>query len=461
MATNPRLQPGYFQSDKSGSVGGVVGGPRLVGRKTGREAPRDHGSQPAWEDTLQRHDLMPMHRSQVGSNANFNSNQGQLFDPETVSPRSTQPDAERSRDLGSISGRIQPSSSKKSTGLAGQPGFMPTLTNSQKISALGNVAEARVATGADRGTCAPIAEMMADRAALSAKGRTQSWYMGVGADGKHSADVQGDAPRKVVESAARVGNTTSGHTRAVANTSPQMGWKAEGTTNDKAAAFVERSGAATAGDLPNIHVAENVVRSVNKAYSTNPNISDAEVTQVSQGAMDKHGGDINAMARAGADHVSRLRGAEHGDYNVSSFISQKAPNFEASLNLSHPDKAVQRVASQSYTVDRHDLSGVGIDPDSPAWKRRGTYEAVAMTGRRSALRNRELPPNEQARQWEARRSETHRGEGNQMFTSGTGYDGGTPQVRPDLLPKSPAAPAKSRSLQRGKRDIASDLGLDF
>jgi hypothetical protein len=136
-------------------------------------------------------------------------------------------------------------------------------------------------------------------------------------------------------------------------------------------------------------------------------------------------------------------------YSIQDVKSQKAANFDASLNLSHPNTAVQRIAAQSYTVDRHDAASVGIDAESNEFKRRGTYEAVAMTGRRAALKNRELPPNEQASEWETHRAKKGLGAGNQMLTAGT------TNVRPDLTDGTQPR-ISSRNLQRRAGGIVPD-----
>lgn len=448
-----QLTPGFYQSE---AQFGAVGGARLRGRKSGREAPRDHVRQPAWEETLQKHDLLPMHENQVGSNASFNRDQGQLFDTQAVTPRDSRSDIDIAKSRGAVTGEITAATSKRQNPeLGARPGFMPGLTKKQKVDAIHNIGEARVASGASRGG-APFKEIMEDRQAAFNKGSEAKapWYMGTDDTGHFRRDIQGEAATKIQESAARVGAGSSEHIRTTAMTSPQMAWKSEGSTNDAMTTVADR-GAATAGMYPNIAVAEQVAGT---ARGTRPTGDSASRFTVHE--PESLGGTPDARAKA-AEHVTKAASRstpKSEPYPVQDIKSQKAPNFEASLNLSHIDPAVQRIAAQSYTVDRHDASGVGIDVEGKQFKRRGSYEAVAMTGRRAALKNRELPPNEQAIEWEARREDKSLGKGNQMFVAGTGKDGGTPVVRPDLRPI--AKPPTSRTSRRN-RSIADDLGLDF
>lgn len=476
------VEPGFYQSAPQH---GAVGGERLRGRKSGRVAPRDHVRQPAWEDTLQRHDLLPMNDNQVGSNRDYDPNQGQLFDTQSVTPRDTRSDVEIAKSRGAVTGEITAASTKKQDPLLGAtPGFMPGLDKKQKIEAIKNMESARVATGADRGSghwkalgrdkpwegstsnAAPFKEMMEDRAAAFAKGSESKapWYMGTDETGHFRRDIQGDAARKIQESAARVGAGSSEHIRTTAMTSPQMAWKSEGSTRDPMTTVADR-GAATAGMYPNIAVAEQVAGGVRGAKPW-----DGESTYEREGVErsiprqvhhpDALGGTPDGRAKA-AGHVARAASRDvpqSEPYPIQDIKNQKAPNFEASLNLSHIDPAIQRIAAQSFTIDRHDASGVGIDAESKEFKRRGSYEAVAMTGRRAALKNRELPPNEQAIEWEARREDKGLGKGNQMFVAGTGLGNGTPVVRPELI-DNPAGvkPPTSRGMRRGRRyDPASD-----
>lgn len=450
----PGTGPGFYQTDPQY---GAVGGPRLSGRKTGRAAPKDHVRQPAWEDTLQRHDLLPMHDSQVGPNSSFNPNQGQLFDPQVVAPRDSRPDAAIARSVGAPTGEITAAKSKKNPMLGATPGYMPGLDTKQKIAAVKNVGDARAATGASRGG-APFAEIMQDRS--SDRGPAAPWYMGTNSSGQHDRNVPGEAANKISDAAARTGSSYSNMARAVAMTSPQMGWKSEGTTIDPLAHQTDRMGS-SAGTHPNLAVAEDVVRTTTAAVKSGADVTeslsarqfvarddrDAEVA--SSSSMVEHpsalGGTTSGREKAGANRVREMSspGSPLPAYSIQDVKSQKAANFDASLNLSHPNPAVQRIAAQSYTVDRHDAASVGIDAESNEFKRRGTYEAVAMTGRRAALKNRQLPPNEQASEWEVHRGKKGLGQGNQMLSAGT------TNVRPDLGVSAPAK-ASSRNLQRSR-----------
>jgi hypothetical protein len=473
--TPPGTTPGYYQTDPQH---GAVGGPRLVGRKTGRVAPRDHIMQPAWEDTLQRHDLLPKHDSQVGPNSSFNPNQGQLFDPQVVAPRDTRSDREIARSLGAPTGEVLSNSGVQNPRLGAEPGFMPGLTTKQKIKAIENVGEARDVTGASRGG-SPFAEMMEDRA--SHTGKRAAWYMGTDETGEHNRNVQGEAAKQIHQAAGRTGVSSSTMARAVAATSPQMGWKSEGRTDDPTAHTNERS-APTAGVHPNLAVAEDVVRTAKKHVAGGSQgdlykkvddrgkdmpVEDRD-TEIAAGSV-KYTSRVNGRSRmipTQEVHPAALGGttpgrhkaadvtvheltketSDIGPYPIQDIKSQKAANFDASLNLSHENKAVQRIASQSYTVDRHDGNSVGIDVESNQFKRRGTYEAVAMTGRRAALKNRQLPPNEQAMEWESHRASKGLGGGNQLFSAGTTV------IRPELRPSEPSSGSRPGSRNMLRRD---------
>lgn len=462
--SDQEVTPGFYQSEQQF---GAVGGARLQGRKSGRVAPRDHIRQPAWEDTLQRHDLLPKNQNQVGSNRDYNPDQGQLFDTQKVTPRDSRSDVDIAKSQGAVTGEITAAKSKKQNPVLGAtPGFMPGLTKKQKVGAIQNIGEARVATGADRGTGAPFAEMMEDRQSAfdtgTRGGGKAPWYMGTDDSGNYSKDIPGQATTRIQESAARVGAGSSEHTRTTAMTSPQMAWASEGSTNDPMTGVADR-GAATAGMMPNIAVAEDVAGKV-RGRSAWEGTSRYEREGVERDIPrqvhhpDALGGTPDAREKA-AGHVAKAASQttpKSSPYPVQDIKSQKAPNFEASLNLSHIDPAVQRIAAQSYTVDRHDAAGVGVDVESKEFKRRGSYEAVAMTGRRAALKNRQLPPNEQAIEWEARREDKGLGMGNQMFVSGTGVGTGTPVPRPELRDTG-VRPPTSRSMRRnGRYDPASD-----
>jgi hypothetical protein len=453
--------PGYYQTDKQH---GAVGGPRLTGRKSGRTAPRDHIMQPAWEDTLQRHDLLPKHDSQVGPNKSFDANQGQLFDPQVVAPRDTRSDVEIARSVGAPTGGIEAASSKQNPIPGATPGFMPGLNTKQKIAAIHNVGEGRAATGASRGG-APFAEIMEDRA--KASGRSANWYMGTDSSGRHQRDLPGEANRQISGAAARTGSSYSNMARAVAATSPQMGWKSEGTTDDPMAGQTDRMGS-SAGMHPNLAVAEDVVRTATRSVRRGSNVVEDQHARAATPVDDRKaeasrsrfmvehpaalGGTTDGRVKAAKNREREMRnpGSPMPDYPIQGVTSQKAANFDLSLNLAHSNKAVQRIAATSWTVDRHDaeiagMNGSGKGPGNNEFQRRGTYEAVAMTGRRAALKNRELPPNEQASQWESRRAQKGLGQGNQMFQAG-----GTTVPRPELAWNAPlTGKSSSRNIRRG------------
>ena len=98
-------------------------------------------------------------------------------------------------------------------------------------------------------------------------------------------------------------------------------------------------------------------------------------------------------------------GFAHGNpadpIKVKEIQSQKVPNFDQSLLLAHPSQAVRKQAAQSYTVDTHDVRSTGKHEDFI--KTPGGMALTRMTGRRTALKNRTLPPMEQSRIWEGQR----------------------------------------------------------
>lgn len=464
--SNQPTEPGFYQATRE----------RQRGLKTGRIAPRE-GRVSAWEETLQIHNLAPMHPSQVGSdNRGFDKNQGQLFDPETVVPRDKRSDEAIARGLGAPTGEIHAARDKQNPVLGAKPGFMPGLTTKQKVTAIRGMGQAM-------GTDTPMRDMMARRESLRSQstGSKPDWYMGTDAEGNYDSSAMGKAPEKIQESAARVpGATSSGHIRTVAMTSPQMAWHSTGTTDDPQAHQTDRM-SSSPGTFPNIVVAEDVARTANTAYRQDKNVSQAieDRTFVSKDdriaevagnkSMVEHpsalGSTPDSRQKAASNYLREVEGPKDSvPFPVQSKKSQKTANFDSSLNLSHKNKAVQRIAAQSWTADRHDVLGAtGLDADSNEFKRVGMYELVATTGRRTAIKNRELPPNEQAIEWEAQRASKGLGKGNQMFVAGTGTDGSAPVIRPELVNAPTKSPApKSRSMRRGGfRDTASDLGLDF
>jgi hypothetical protein len=87
-----------------------------------------------------------------------------------------------------------------------------------------------------------------------------------------------------------------------------------------------------------------------------------------------------------------------------------------------------------------------MDGNSKEFQRRGVYDAVAMTGRRAALKHGQLPPNEQAAEWVGQK----------------GRSTAMPVDAPRLF--DPANPPRrtSRTMQRDDRsEEAKRLNIEF
>ncbi len=167
-------------------------------------------------------------------------------------------------------------------------------------------------------------------------------------------------------------------TRATALTSPRTAWDeggAPGTTDHV---------------MPNVASAEHVVR----AIKSKPDGADARAV-----ASAAPGRALNEM-KGKAGHYFANEGT-HVPIKVSDPSSQKVPNIEQSLHMSHVDPEIVRQAAGSYTVDAWDTKGLG--GDEQMLKSDTGYAVAHMTGVRSALKAGELPPNFQARSWNALR----------------------------------------------------------
>jgi hypothetical protein len=294
--------------------------------------------------------------------------------------------------------------------------------------------------------------------------------MGTDSEGNYDRTVQGAAGRNVQEAAARAGVSSGQMTRATAITSPQMGWKSEGQTKDPQASMPEKS-VPTAGVSPNLMVAEHAMRESN---GRNPALPPEQGPSFPYHRTNPGHG-VESIESVGGlpDHITKAKnhqassvthGRESLPYPIAERNSQKAPNFDASLSLSHIDPAVQRVASTAYTVDRHDADSLGLDANSNEFKATGVYESIASMSGRAAHAQRELAPNAQSMVWEDHRNSKGLGQGNQMFTAGTGFDGSTPVPRPELRAttsnQSRAARPVTRS-QRRAQSTADRMGLEF
>jgi hypothetical protein len=408
--------PGFYQDRQP------VG--RLAGRKTGRLSPREAAREPRWESVLKAHDLLPEHRSQVGGNGSYDPNQGQLFDPEVVQPRQESAPA----GFGEI--EYKAGNNKAVMGLAAAPGFMPNLNKKQKVAALNTVAAERGRTGADRGG-SPIAEMLEDRRLPAGyENKRSDWYQGP----SRTREDAGAAPKLISGAAARTGSSFSLMARAVAQTSLKLAWTID---ND------DPKNREPVGANPNIRAAEAAVRYKDETTEDDPVYTPGARPRPHELPMPALG---TAVERA---KTTALAGDPVGRFSVSSPLSQKTANFDASLHLSHVNPAIARKAAEAWTVDRHDLTSAGFDEKS--LDKRGVYDVLAMTGRRAALKAGELPPNYQADLWEAERLRKGHGRGYEMFHGGYGDE--PVRTNPKVLDGRTAGVVESRAQQRYRDDL--------
>lgn len=432
------LVPGFYQ-----------GRERQRGIKTGRVAPRDAVRPTAWAHMQNDQHLEPHHPNQVWSETNdqYDPNQGALFDVNKVAPRTNTPESDiaRARELGAPTGRISVNSGKQEIGLAGQPGFFPDLNRKQKVLAINNLGKARTETGAAQGG-AHFGEMQLSRERAAARGKAAlggeaNWYAGVDSEGRHDGSI-GAAPAAIQNVAGQLGTSTHAVTRGVAIQSPQMTWQDDQT-----------------GDMPNLAATRGVYTAVQSAQRKNPDIGVEAIRDI---GVQNAGMSLPLMAAKSADNFHTHGEKASTPFPVQDVKSQKAPNFEAALHMSHIDPAVRRIASQAWTVDRHDAAITGVDRDTGLAKR-GALEAVALSGRRATLKhnmgekqagrraNRSLS-DEQALEWVGQRDG---GDLPRLF------DPDTHTMRRSALPPA-AAPASSRLMARDHRSpIAQKYDLDF
>lgn len=345
----------------------------LRGRASGRLSPRTPVRPPRREVVYARHGLIDQGAA--------DPNQGQLFDVSSIQQDVS--DVAASKGLTPGYTAVRPSSGKGDLDLplGGAPGFMPGLTRKQKVSAITSFGEAT-------GSQTPMRDAMNKRQFLFDKGQNQPWYSGVDPEtGEHDLSIQGDAPLAISAAASRQGVSEAAMTRAVAITSPRNRW-AEGTRGQDDFS------------MPNIETAEGAM---SIAQSLPPTATPAEIAKASVAVAGRGLPSTVEKAaltyRADKDNVS-------APISVKGRSSQKTPNFEQSLNLSHPDQTARRIAAESYTVDTHDAQSV--DVPEKYMDRVGMYDVTAMTGARTALKNFQLPANAQARLWESQRTVTQK-----------------------------------------------------
>lgn len=381
--TNPTGSAVVARAESGASGEGLYQG--LVGRKTGRPSPRPQGhgragAAPRHEAILASHGLMDLGAA--------DPRQGQLFSPHEL-PAVATPTA-----MAKKHGVAPPLASSR-------PGYMPELYEREGGGTVSTKeAHKRMVSGINRmpkfGVSGP-AEALSNRAATRALSGAVPWYAKVTRRGSPAANpnqgvlelTPGSADEMIATAAHREGVTHTEMARATALTSPRTRWtKGTPGTGDYLA--------------PNVESARNVVRDVKhaKGVARELDLPDVDYHEIgrhapSAGALQQH------MGKAGADYAV---GDPSRPIHIAELSSQKVPNFNQSLMLSHPSQAIRRQAAQSYTVDTHDVSSTGADVD--ILKTAPGHAVIRMTGRRSALRHGDLPPAGQSRVWEGQRSKT-------------------------------------------------------
>ena len=386
--------PGYYQT-------------RATGLKSGRVSPQQRTRASARDLTLASHGLIDQ--------GHADPNQGQLFNADkTLGPRRTDQEIIKDEGINMATHMLVEQSMPKKDGVPSYgppntssqefgavPGYMPNLNPKQKVKALESAHEARIDSGTSRGGGA-TAEMMEDRTTARNKVGNQPWYSGVDSSGGHSSSIPGEAHVQAAKRADVAGVSTGSMLRAAALTSPQAAWD-KGVSGGHEHRY------------PNLNHAAGVISSVEEAGSF---VDHSEALDIGA-AVDVSDGGLGSMgAKAAGAHFTHGNDATDPT-RIKSNKSQKASNFRASLHLSDPHPAAKRMAAQSFTVDRHDVRAAGIDSGAIETKT-GVYDVAAMTGARVAHKNRQLPPNEQAREWVGQRgTNQHESDHNGLLLSGT------------------------------------------
>jgi hypothetical protein len=387
----------------------------IVGRKTGRAAPRPGGH----GRTAPRHEMILAEHGLLDKGA-ADPNQGQLFGPSELPPK------ESPRESALRMGTPPPLASSR-------PGFMPGLYESKTKEGPGIATTAQahkrmigaierlpayemedgVALGAGNtrveasghrtgpgehgpNVVPPVAEALRQRMATAAGHPADvPWYASrtettpqqqIEGAGKWALGP-GEATDMITNASARHGIGYEKMARVVALTSPRTAWTAgmRGTSDFAA---------------PNLESAENVVHDVQAAQHssrvTDRSVNYAEVGHAAEG---RSLGEMKAKAAVDyveSDPASAIR--------IGDLSSQKVPNFNQALLQHHPSQAVQRQSALSYTVDTHDVSSQNSSVD--LLKTPGGYAIAHMVGRRAALKNRELPSMSQSRIWMGQKEKT-------------------------------------------------------
>jgi hypothetical protein len=401
----------------------------LVGRKTGRPAPRPggNGRLPAHERILAKHGLIDQGAA--------DPNQGQLFVPPQASPR----------EMAEKHGVAPPL-------LASRPGFMPEVyektPGGEHISTA--AAHKRMVAGIKRVGDFVDAEPGLGAIGTAMKNRSETAALQQDSPGwyarkrEHTPEnpnqgqfalEEGSSTEMVAKAARGEGVNYATMSRAVALTSPRTRWTGGTPGTDDYSA-------------PNVESARNVVHDVKKAKDVEQaldlDIDYGEIGHAAEGrALGEHKAKAARWLASGGDTSQPVKIAE--------LESQKVPNFDQSLLLGHHSQAVRRQAALSYTVDTHDVSSMGANPD--LLKTVGGMAAARMTGRRSALKGGELPPHGQERVWVGQKSKTSEpmGEHSMLETKRGGKI--VPRAEPEMPHISPQFDRRS--------DRAKALGLEF
>ena len=431
IGSSPGEGPGFYQG--------------IVGRKTGRAAPRPGGH----GRTAPRHEMILAEHGLLDKGA-ADPNQGQLFGPSELPPKETP------RESALRTGTPPPLASSR-------PGFMPGLYESKTkegpatattaqahkrmIGAINRLPayemEDGVALGAGNtrvetsdhrtgpgehgpNVVPPVAEALRQRMATSAlHPQDAPWYASrteatpqeqIEGAGKYTIGP-GSATDMITAASARHGINYEKMARAVAITSPRTRWTGGTPGTDDFSA-------------PNLESAENVVRNVQGAMAstkvTDRSVNYAEIGHASEG---KSLGEMKAKAAVDYVESDPSRAIPIGDLS-----SQKVPNFNQALLQHHPSQAVQRQSALSYTVDTHDVSSQNSSVD--LLKTPGGYAIAHMIGRRAALKNRELPTMAQSRVWMGQKGKEPEplGEHSLFETTRGGKIRPNPTALPDYTP---------------------------
>jgi hypothetical protein len=108
-------------------------------------------------------------------------------------------------------------------------------------------------------------------------------------------------------------------------------------------------------------------------------------------------------------------------------------------------------------VDRHDAKAAGVGGSKVLEDRQGVYDNLAMLGTRTAHKNRQLAPNEQAREWVGQRG-VNQAEGEHQGLFKPGLTAGKVVPHPDALPLGNS----SRNMLRSRPESTAErMGLEF